>query len=795
MSRPPLDRTCRTPPRARYAVDPVAERRARGVGRHRQDARARRALRQPAARRRRARAHPRDHLHPQGRRRDAAAHHRAAEGGEPAVRSSTPRAGAICKERLGDIAISTIDAFCLSLLREFPLEADVDPGFELADDTEVPRLIGESLDQALRICRAAGARRRRRGAGVRAARRAAAARGLAALLDRRLVAPRRAAPVPARPARSDRGGRVPARGRRGCATSFAGVPRRPGRVPRRRPDAASAVRDAGRRTSRRLCGTPRRRRSSTDRAPARRRSARSIDRLRGYFLTQDGKPRGERFAGTGFKADDCDSDDAWKRHRAAAAQIAPAVADAIRAFRRDLNVVLSRGVWRMFAIALPQYQRTLDAHALLDFSGVLERAVELLKEMDEFAAQPLPARGALSPRARRRVPGHQPRAVGAGARSWCESWGEGLRRRRRRAAAVDLHRRRPQAVDLRLPRRRRRAARRGRARSSTALRPDGEPRRAISVSFRAAPRAARVRQRRVRRDRRRRPARGAARRVPIRRARSVSAVRRRSRARARAGRPDAEAAVEADDVRSASSSATRSGRRRGASPTRSSGCWPARPCATGRPASPRAAQPADIAILFRSRESHREFEARARAARRADLRLQGARLLRRRRDPGRRGAAALSGRSDCRICAPPRFCARASCGCRTTRSRALGAAPRRRAPRPRTAAGSAERLGDGGPAACWRQAARRRAALAVAGRSLPPAELLDARAARDGVRLRDPRTAASAGAREPEEAARPDPPDPEPRLRDAGAHRRSPRAARGRRRVERRDRRASTPSA
>src|SRR6185436_3674615 len=35
------------------------------------------------------------------------------------------------KERLTEIAISTIDAFCLSLLREYPLEADVDPGFEL----------------------------------------------------------------------------------------------------------------------------------------------------------------------------------------------------------------------------------------------------------------------------------------------------------------------------------------------------------------------------------------------------------------------------------------------------------------------------------------------------------------------------------------------------------------------------------------------------------------------------------------------------------------------------------------
>src|SRR5712692_393840 len=92
------------------------------------------------------------------------------------------------RERLGDIAISTIDAFCLSLIREFPLEADVDPGFDLADETEIPRLIDEALDSALRIGRRLaqqdddvamvfvqlGERRLRA--------------GLAALLDRRLVA-------------------------------------------------------------------------------------------------------------------------------------------------------------------------------------------------------------------------------------------------------------------------------------------------------------------------------------------------------------------------------------------------------------------------------------------------------------------------------------------------------------------------------------------------------------------------------------------------------------------------------
>src|SRR5262245_31734035 len=55
------------------------------------------------------------------------------------------------RDRLADIAITTIDAFCLSLLREFPLEADVDPGFDMADETEVPRLVEESLDRSLRL--------------------------------------------------------------------------------------------------------------------------------------------------------------------------------------------------------------------------------------------------------------------------------------------------------------------------------------------------------------------------------------------------------------------------------------------------------------------------------------------------------------------------------------------------------------------------------------------------------------------------------------------------------------------
>src|SRR6185295_1652474 len=105
-----------------------------------------------------------------------------------------------------------------------------------------------------------------------------------------------------------------------------------------------------------------------------------------YFLTQDGKPRKAKgFGQAEFKKEHCVSEAAWKRHRDAVEAIAPAIEQTVRSFRRDLNVILSRGVWRLFQIALSQYRRTLDTYAVLDFSGVLERAVELLRQMEEFS--------------------------------------------------------------------------------------------------------------------------------------------------------------------------------------------------------------------------------------------------------------------------------------------------------------------------------------------------------------------------------------------------------------------------
>ena len=93
------------------------------------------------------------------------------------------------RDRTADVTISTIDAFCLSLLREFPLEAGLDPGFSMADETEVPRLVSESLDRALRICRTLATEDEHVALvfaqlGDRRAR-----AGLAVLLDRRIAAP------------------------------------------------------------------------------------------------------------------------------------------------------------------------------------------------------------------------------------------------------------------------------------------------------------------------------------------------------------------------------------------------------------------------------------------------------------------------------------------------------------------------------------------------------------------------------------------------------------------------------
>ncbi len=279
------------------------------------------------------------------------------------------------RDRLGDIAISTIDAFCLSLLREFPLEADLDPGFTMADETEVLRLIDEGLDRALRVCRGIAATDPAVGLLFAQLGEARLRAGLAVLLDRRLVAHealrrflvhgpadlnpdvvcQRAAARLAGTLESVEGG---------LAAFLADGPRFHPRFAMLTGDIEALVSPAA---------------AAAEGLTARMRLV--ADGLRDHFLNDKGEPR----ARWSYKASDADTPEAWRRHRDRAQRIAPRIAQDLARFSRDLNVVLSHGVWRVFEIALSEYRRTLAAHAVVDFPDALWRTLALLEEMDEFA--------------------------------------------------------------------------------------------------------------------------------------------------------------------------------------------------------------------------------------------------------------------------------------------------------------------------------------------------------------------------------------------------------------------------
>jgi ATP-dependent helicase/nuclease subunit A len=280
------------------------------------------------------------------------------------------------RDRTGDVAISTIDAFCLSLLREFPLEADLDPGFQMADETEVPRLIDEALDRALRACRSV-ARQDEHVAlvfaqlGDRRAR-----KGLAALLNRRIVAPVILGRYLSSGPRDLTLAEAARRGARSLLAVFdsmrGGLDRFLDTGPLH-PSFRLLLHQL--RDLERDCG------AGGELDPTAVQEA--FRRVREHFLTQDGEPRKQ--LPPKFKKAIFASVADWQTHKDFVVGYAQEILEAHRAWRRDLNVLVSRGVWRMFRIAEAEYRRTLDARALLDFPDVLLKTIDLLRQMEEFA--------------------------------------------------------------------------------------------------------------------------------------------------------------------------------------------------------------------------------------------------------------------------------------------------------------------------------------------------------------------------------------------------------------------------
>ena len=108
--------------------------------------------------------------------------------------------------------------------------------------------------------------------------------------------------------------------------------------------------------------------SASDIVPAKTQTA--FARVREHFLTQDGQPRKQ--LDRAFAKPTFPSERAWRAHRDLVVANGPLVLEAWNAFRRDLNILVARGTWRMYRVAETEYRRTLDAHSVLDFSDVLQ---------------------------------------------------------------------------------------------------------------------------------------------------------------------------------------------------------------------------------------------------------------------------------------------------------------------------------------------------------------------------------------------------------------------------------------
>ena len=286
------------------------------------------------------------------------------------------------RDRLGDIAISTIDAFCLSLLREFPMEAGLDPGFDIADETLSARIREDALDRTLAVCRRMAVRDESIALLVARLGQSRLRQGLERLLDRRLAARgilrRFAAAAPARAFDVCRAAADRVAG--AIADAFGSCARFREDGPRSDPAFPLVASDLELLDTFARAGGPS---AATGAAPDVAQVRAALDGVRGYFLTRRGEPR-RRPAGRYARAD-FRSPGAYQRHVRAIGLAAPRVADALAAYDRDLNRLLVRGARRAFEVANWQYGRQLAAHAVLDFSELLARTLGLLARMDEFS--------------------------------------------------------------------------------------------------------------------------------------------------------------------------------------------------------------------------------------------------------------------------------------------------------------------------------------------------------------------------------------------------------------------------
>ena len=279
------------------------------------------------------------------------------------------------RDRISEIAISTIDAFCLSLLREFPLEADLDPGFDMADETEVPRFIDESLDRSLRIFGAMAKEDPDIALVIAQLGVSRTRAGLASLLDRRLVAWEALDRFLTRGPKDLKADVVCRRAADGLLDILQHAPGGLAQFLADGPSLHPRYKLFLRQVQRLQASDGMTRRADPRPAGPHRAALPEAGRH-----GAEGQLRSIRTTRSTIRPPPHPNAIATRVN-----DMAPQVERVIRQFARELNAVLARGLRKMFAIALVQYRRTLEARSVLDFSDVLDRALMLLRRMDEFS--------------------------------------------------------------------------------------------------------------------------------------------------------------------------------------------------------------------------------------------------------------------------------------------------------------------------------------------------------------------------------------------------------------------------
>ncbi len=276
------------------------------------------------------------------------------------------------RDRLFDIHIATIDAFCLGLLKEFPLEAGLDPDVDLLDEVDTQRLTEMALEEALSASHPSHPTGGPdMGFLISTFGEPALRRSLHDLLRNRLV-------------------------REEALRRFVGsqIPRELelDSVLRRTVERLGDVlgnRDA----VEQLFATGPERSLPDFRAlffaflraiDPERATPLDVEQVAAYFLTQSEKLPRKKLSQQ-FRIADFPDRASYEAHRDQILALAPAVADVYSSWFADRDLYGVRELWKLYRLASERFRDLKASRRGLDFTDVLLQAVNLLERREEFS--------------------------------------------------------------------------------------------------------------------------------------------------------------------------------------------------------------------------------------------------------------------------------------------------------------------------------------------------------------------------------------------------------------------------